>query len=137
LGGLHLKKDSYLFDTHALIFWSNKESVSDEFIKFFDKQDHQGNIVISSISFWEIALLVKKGKLEISDTPIWKNEILNNTNVQLIDPTASEMIDSTLLPDHHKDPFDRLLIAQAYNHDLLLVTKDIHIQQYSVSTFWI
>jgi len=132
-----LKKDSYLFDTHALIFWCTKESVSDDYIIFFDKQEQKGNIFVSSVSFWEIALLAKIGKIEIRDIHAWKNEILNNTNIELLDPTASEMIDSTLLPDHHKDPFDRLLIAQAYRHKLLLVTKDIHIQKYSIQTFWI
>jgi PIN domain nuclease of toxin-antitoxin system len=137
LGGLHLKKDSYLFDTHALIFWNTKESVSNDYIIFFDKQEQKGNIFVSSISFWEIALLVKKGKIEIRDIHAWKNEILTNTNIELINPTASEMIDSTLLPDHHKDPFDRLLIAQASRHQLLLVTKDIYIQKYSIQTFWI
>ena len=132
-----MKKDAYLFDTHALIFWSNKESVSDDYIIFFDKQEQKGNIFVSSVSFWEIALLAKIGKIEIRDIHAWKNEILNNTNIALINPTASEMIHSTLLPDHHKDPFDRLLIAQAYRHQLLLVTKDIHIQKYPIQTFWI
>ncbi|MDY6856432.1 MAG: type II toxin-antitoxin system VapC family toxin [Thermodesulfobacteriota bacterium] len=131
-----MKKNSYLFDTHALIFWCNRESVSDNFIIFFDKQEQKGNIFMSSISFWEIALLVKRGKIEMRDVHAWKNEILNNTNIELINPTASEMIDSTLLPDHHKDPFDRLLIAQASCHQLLLVTKDIYIQKYPIQTFW-
>ncbi len=132
-----MKKDSYLFDTHALIFWNTKKSVSNNYITFFDKQEQKGNIFVSSISFWEIALLVKKGKIEMRDIHAWKNEILTNTNIELIEPTASEMIDSTLLPDHHKDPFDRLLIAQASRHQLLLVTKDIYIQKYSIQTFWI
>ena len=47
------------------------------------------------------------------------------------------MIDSTLLPDHLKDPFDRLLIAQSNHHEAILVTKDEKIQKYMVSTFWI
>ena len=132
-----MKKDTYLFDTHALLFWNTRIAVSEEFVKFFDKQERQGNILVSSISFWEIALLVKKGNVEISDIHNWKNEILNNTNIRLIDPTASEMIDSTLLPDYHRDPFDRLLIAQANHHGTLFVTKDVKIRQYSVSTFWI
>jgi len=71
------------------------------------------------------------------DTNGWKNEILSNTNIELINPTSSEMIDSTLLPDHHRDPFDHLLIAQAYRNELFLVTKDKNIQKYSISTFWI
>ena len=114
----------YLLDTHALLFWDTKTSVSDEFVSFFDKQEQQGNILVSSISFWEIALLVKKKRVEISDTRHWSNEILNNTSIRLIDPTPSEMIGSTLLPDHHKDPLDRLLIAQAKQHGAILVTKN-------------
>ena len=132
-----MKRDGYLFDTHALIFWDNKESVSEEFIEFFDNQDQQSRLYVSSVSFWEVALLVRKGRISISDVHLWKNEILNNTNIRLIDPSVSEMIESTLLPDHHKDPFDRLLIAQANQNNLLLVTKDKYVQKYDVEIFWI
>ena len=131
-----MKKKAYLFDTHALIFWNNKESVSQEFIDFFDKQVLKGLLCVSAISFWEIALLVKKGRVLISDVHAWKNEILNNTNIRLLEPSASEMIDSTLLPDHHKDPFDRLLIAQAQQNNLLLVTNDRSFTQYDIETSW-
>lgn len=65
------------------------------------------------------------------------NEILSHTNIRLIESSASEMINSTLLPDHHKDPFDRLLIAQAIQNSLSIVTKDINIDKYEVETFWI
>jgi len=131
-----VKKEAYLFDTHALIFWNNNESVSEEFIRFFDNQANKGNLYISSISFWEIALLVKKGRMSMSNVHGWKNEILSNTNILLIEPSASEMIHSTLLPDHHKDPFDRLLIAQANQNSLRIVTKDRKIDKYEVETFW-
>ena len=127
----------YLFDTHGLLFWSARESVSNEFITFFDKEEQKGNLLVSSISFWEIALLVKKGKIAISDMHRWKDEILNYTNIKLVDPTASEMIDSTLLRDLHKDPFDRLLIAQAREMKAILVTRDALVQQYDIPTFWI
>lgn len=136
MGGVCVKKEAYLFDTHALIFWNNNESVSKEFIRFFDNQAHKGNLYISSISFWEIALLVKKGRMSMSNVHGWKNEILSNTNILLVEPSASEMIHSTLLPDHHKDPFDRLLIAQANQNSLRIVTKDRKIDKYEVETFW-
>ena len=132
-----MKKETYLLDTHALIFWTNKVSVSEEFITFFDNQAKKGRLYVSSISFWEIALLVKKDRISISNVTAWKNEIINNTNIQMIEPSASEMIDSTLLPDYHKDPFDRLLIAQANQNNLLIVTKDSNIYKYKVETFWI
>jgi PIN domain nuclease of toxin-antitoxin system len=71
------------------------------------------------------------------DTHSWKNEVIQNSNLQLIDPSAADMIDSTLLPQRHKDPFDRLLIAQAINNGFLLVTKDKAFSGYQVSLFWI
>ena len=131
-----MKKDAFLLDTHALIFWNNGESVSEAFINFFDDQAENGRLYVSSISFWEIALLVKKGRVSMSDVHAWKTEILSNTNIRLIEPSASEMIQSTLFPDYHKDPFDRLLIAQANQHHLLIVTKDKSIAQYKVGIFW-
>ena len=72
----------------------------------------------------------------MSDVHAWKDELLSNTNIRLIDPNVSEMINSTTLPDHHKDPFDRLLISQANQRDLILVTQDKEIQKYSVRHFW-
>lgn len=131
-----MKRKTYLLDTHALIFWHNKNSVSEDFIIFFDKQEQHRTLYVSSISFWEVAFLAKKGKLALPDVHAWKNELLNNSSIRLIDPSASEMIESTLLPDHHKDPFDRLLVAQARQRDLILVTQDQDIRKYSVSHFW-
>ncbi|HEA70065.1 MAG TPA: type II toxin-antitoxin system VapC family toxin [Desulfobacterales bacterium] len=136
MGGVCVKKKAYLFDTHTLVFWNNNESVSEKFIRFFDNQVQKGHLYVSSISFWEIALLVKKGRMSMSDVHAWKNEILSNTNIRLIEPSASEMINSTLLPDYHKDPFDRLLVAQANQNNLLIVTKDRNIDKYEVETFW-
>ena len=132
-----MKKDAYLFDTHALLFWNNGEFVSEGFVTFFDDQAQKGHVYVSSISFWEIALLVKKGRVSMSDVHAWKNEILSNTDIRLVEPSASEMIYSTLLPDYHKDPFDRLLIAQARQNNLVFVTKDKDIRQYEVEVFWI
>ena len=132
-----MRTKAYLLGTHSLVFWDSKEAVSEDYVKFFDKQDQKGNLYVSSISFWEVALLVETRRIEIEDIHAWKNELLSNTNIRLIDPSATELIDSTLLPDHHKDPFDRVLIAQANHKNLLLVTKDRAIKEYDVSVFWI
>lgn len=123
-------------DTHALIFWVQSTGISDDFGAFLDEQQSLGRLYVSAISFWETALLAKKGRIELADVHAWRNELLNNTNLQLIDPSATEMIDSVSLPDHHKDPFDRLLIAQANRRGLLLVTKDAEISEYAVPVFW-
>lgn len=67
----------------------------------------------------------------------WKSGLLEKTNIRIIDPSTSDMIDSTLLPDHHKDPFDRLLIVQARRHRAFFVTKDPVIENYSIQTYWV
>ena len=79
----------------------------------------------------------KKKRVAIADVHAWKNDLLGNTNIQVLNPTAAEMIDSTLLPDIHKDPFDRVLIAQANQRQCILVTQDQHIQQYQVQHVWL
>jgi PIN domain nuclease of toxin-antitoxin system len=137
VGGLYLKSEKYLLDTHALLFWVTKNEVSKEFIDFFDRQSRKSNVYISSASIWEIALLRKKGRIDISDIRQWKNDLLTQSSIKMIDPSAEDMIGSTLLPDHHKDPFDRLLIAQANNMNALFVTRDSVIAMYPVETFWI
>lgn len=136
MGRLPLKQKRYLLDTHALVFWVEKEQVSPGFIEFFDMQSRKGNVYVSSISIWEIALLKKKGRLEIEDIHRWKDDLLAHSAVKMIDPTTSDMIDSTLLPDHHKDPFDRLLVAQAINSGAVMVTRDEMMSRYSIQTLW-
>jgi PIN domain nuclease of toxin-antitoxin system len=131
-----LKPKYYLLDTHAIIFWTLKTDLSIDFIQFLDNQDKLGHLLISSISFWEIALLVKKGKVALNDIHSWKAELFKNTNLKLINPTVDEIIDATLLPNIHKNSFDRLLIIQANHYGALLVTKDSIISQYNVQTFW-
>ena len=132
-----MSQSGYLLDTHALLFWVNKENISTEFISFLDQQNQQQQLFISTIIFWEIALLVQKRKILLADLPAWQEQLLANTNLQLLSPTPIEMINSTVLPPIHKDPFDRLLIAQANQHKLQLVTQDDTIKQYSVSSFWL
>ncbi len=110
--------------------------VSKDYIKFFDKQDQRGNLCLFALILGG-RITGKKRRIEIDDIHLWKNGLVNNTSIRLIDPSATEMIDSPLLPNHHKDPFDRALIAQATNNNLSLVTKDEYIRKYYVPIFWI
>ncbi|MEZ4863907.1 MAG: type II toxin-antitoxin system VapC family toxin [Caldilineaceae bacterium] len=130
------QREQYLLDTHALIFWEGQHSVSNEFVIFLDELAKQGSLFVSSISFWETALLIQKNRLSISDVHTWKDGILANTGLRLLNPSATEMINSVQLPNHHKDPFDRLLIAQAQANNLILITRDNAIEQYDIETFW-
>lgn len=126
----------YLFDTHALIFWRHKISVSEKFIEFFDLQAQEGNLFCSAINFWEIALLHKKGRIKISDIEQWHADLQAFASLHTITPSVLEMIRSTTLPDIHRDLFDRLLVAQAQHHSMTLVSKDALVEQYDVQTIW-
>lgn len=126
----------YLLDTHAFIFWVNEDEISRDFIKFLDEKNTQGKLYVSAITFWEISLLVKKGRIQIDDLQTWKTEILDNTDIHVLSPSISEMILSTELEDHHKDPFDRLLVAQTFQNKLEIVTKNRVFPKYNIPIFW-
>lgn len=90
----------------------------------------------SIISFWEIAIKQKLGKLDSSFSIQELESMCTKANIQIA-PITSKSIETTkFLPLIHRDPFDRLLIAQAKNLNLILITKDMFIPQYDVKTLW-
>jgi len=131
-----MNPDLYLLDTHTLIFWQQKINISAGLINRLDNSLNENNVFISSVSFWEIALLNKKGWIHLGDVKKWMTEILEATGIVLLKPTAEEMVDSAALKDIHNDPFDRLLISQAISNGLVFVTKDKMISKYEVKTLW-
>jgi PIN domain nuclease of toxin-antitoxin system len=139
MGAVHLEKPPYLLDTHALLFWILQTGMSEVFIDHLDRKCEQEPLLVSTISFWEIALLQKKGKITIENNDViaWKDELFSHAHIESISPTINDMITSTNLPNIHKDPFDRLLIAQAQNHAALLITRDEDIGKYpGTNTLW-
>lgn len=131
--------EEYLLDTHALLYWytRNQNEASEAFFEFFDQQNQIGSLKVSTICFLEIALLIKKGKIQIGDPYQWQSRLLEKTKLEVLSPSPKELMDSVFLPEYHKDPFDRTLIAQSIQHSLILVTKDSEIKKYALSTFWI
>lgn len=132
-----MKDSTYLFDTHALYFWIFKTDVSREFLEFFDERNDLGRLLISAVNFWELALLSENGRLEITDISKLKNQMIDHAKITIVNPTADEMITSVKLQKIHKDPFDRLLIAQSQSRGASFVTRDKMIKKYPVKTFWI
>lgn len=124
----------YLLDTHVLIFWNLKQSISPQFIEFLESHQEQSHI--SWVSIWEMAYLSKKGKIKITNIDRWANEFFENTRLTLLYPTFNDIGDALALPDHHKDPFDRMLIAQAVNHQMVMISKDQEFKKYDVPTLW-
>lgn len=128
--------NGYLLDTHAFIFWVNGEELSEAFIQFLDDVNAQGKLYVSTATFWEIGLLIKKDRIQINNVHLWQTEVLENTQIQTLSPSITEVLLSTELDDHHKNPFDRLFIAQALHNKLEIVTRDSIFPEYDVPCFW-
>lgn len=129
-----------LLDTHIWIWWiSNRERISPKALTAINKAVSANAIVISSISTWEIALLVEKGRLELSiDVRDWvrKTEGLPFVRFAAVDNTIS--LRSVSLPGvFHADPADRIIVATAMTMGIPLVSMDEKILNYPhVSTIW-
>lgn len=123
----------YLLDTHALLWYlfddrnlsSNaRELINNEFCYY------------SKVSLWEIAIKQTRRLLEYKQ-PI--SEIIGACKEEefeelFVSGNSLELIKT--LPDIHRDPFDRLLIAMAIENDLTIITKDSKIPLYDVKTVW-
>ena len=127
----------FLLDTHALVHWQIGTAMPPALSEDLDAASRTGRVLVSTAAFWEIALLARKGRIEIDDVSSWKNEILAATGVELAVPQVDDMIASVALPPHHRDPFDRLFIVQARSLRAVLVSRDAVFAAYDVATRWV
>ena len=129
-----------VFDTHAWVwFISNPELLSKRALKAADTAMNAKEIFISSISAWEIALLVEKGRLKLTlDVTDWISKSEKLPFFRFIPVDNSIAIKAVNLPQPlHSDPADRIIIATATAIGAPLVTKDQKILKYPhVKSIW-
>lgn len=97
----------------------------------------ENEVFLSTISVWEMVVKYQLNRLPLPRPPV--TFIANERKRHHIESLTlhEEAIEQLLqLPDHHKDPFDRMLICQAIAHNLTLVTPDDAIKRYPVATVW-
>ncbi|GBF80790.1 type II toxin-antitoxin system VapC family toxin [Aphanothece sacrum] len=124
-----------LIDTHVFIWLAENDSSLPVAIK--DYLENTENVFVSVASFWEISIKVKIGKLALScDFNDIETRFLD-TRFKLLSITLKDTIKLYDLPLHHKDPFDRILIAQSINNSLVLVSRDQIFDNYSIHRFWL
>lgn len=117
-----------LLDTRTLLWWlSDVERLSEE--THATIADPHNDVFVSAITGWEIAVKRAKGRLVAPDNLSVLVEEKGFTHLPLTFQHAEQ---AGRLPLHHRDPFDRFLIAQARAEGLILVTRDGHIRQYDV-----
>jgi PIN domain nuclease of toxin-antitoxin system len=93
-------------------------------------------VFLSVASYWEIVIKAKKGILDISDPVSWWDRTSTLFDGRVLPIRASHISALVALPDLHRDPFDRILIAQAIAEGLPLITSDQQIAAYPVRTVW-
>ena len=125
-----------LLDTHTFIWWDS-EPAKLSASALSACQDQANTLILSVVSVWEIQIKSQLGKLKLN-MPL--SEIIQSqrqmNNVQILTVELDHVLELQNLPYHHKDPFDRLLIAQANVEDVLLVSGDSVFSEYPINLIW-
>ncbi len=126
----------YLLDTHTLLwFISEDKKLSDRARRLI--LDSSSEVFLSIASLWETAIKVNIGKLAL-DKPfnqLFPDE-LDSHGIEILAITIDSLVQLTALPPHHRDPFDRLIIAQALVENLPIISVDRNFDAYDIDREW-
>src|SRR5262249_49406416 len=124
-----------LLDTHTFIWWdSHPGKLSAPALAFL--QDPASTVLFSVVSVWEMLIKLQLGKLTLS-APLANILAQQQANgIQVLPVTLAHVLGLENLPTPHKDPFDRLLVAQANAEGAVLVTADPIFAQHPVKVLW-
>ncbi len=127
---------NYLLDTHTFLWFINDDAA----LSFTAKaliEVPESTIYLSVASIWEMAIKISLHKLELpSPFSSFINEQLHMNTITLLDIKTSHAEIVTLLPFHHRDPFDRLIIAQAKDENMPILSKDTIFDEYGIDRYW-
>jgi len=100
-------------------------------------RDPRNEVFLSTLAAWEIAIKYRLGRLQLPERPdryvASRREWLQLESLPFDESSAAH---DALLPNHHKDPFDRGMVSQAILHGLMIVTPDTHIARYPAPIIW-
>lgn len=126
-----------LLDTHTFLWWITNQ------IDYLSPKaqevmrDGKNELFLSAASGWEIAIKAQLGKLSLPEEPV--SFVANQLNLNAIQPLAiqlSHTLHVYSLPPYHRDPFDRILVAQSQVENLPILSIDPQIARYSVAVIW-
>ncbi len=129
-----------VLDTHALVWWIAEDSqLSRRAREVIEAEMQGGEILVSTISAWEVAMLAKAGRLALNmDAMAWLDTVAQVPTVRFVPVDVRISVHSVDLPgEFHKDPADRIIVATARQYSAPLVSADLKIRDYShVHTVW-
>jgi len=125
-----------LLDTHVFLWWITDAPQLPSSIRELIT-DGGNELFLSAASCWEIAIKAELGKITLPGQPDkFISEQMASNAVQSLPIEASHALHVFHLPPHHRDPFDRMIIAQSQLENLPIVTSDPFFPKYKVKTIW-
>jgi len=123
-----------LLDTHAFLWWCEDDAKLSAPAR---EAIEQNDCFVSFASFWEIAIKVSLDKLRLPARPDkYLPEQMSLNGFDQLEISFRQMMRTAKLPFHHRDPFDRLLVAQALELEIPLVSRDPTLELYGVQRLW-
>jgi PIN domain nuclease of toxin-antitoxin system len=125
-----------LLDTHTFLWWINDDArLSDRCGAIISSGVNE--ILFSAVSAWEIAVKAGIGRLTIpGDLETYTLEQVSRNRFEILPISLAHALRVSRLPTHHKDPFDRMLIAQALVEKVTILTADAQIARYPIRVTW-
>ncbi len=124
-----------LLDTHALIWWfSNESKLSRRASSIIANQ--KNTVLVSAAIAWELAIKVNLGKVDALSLTTELPRYTVEEGFEELPITMEQAVRAGLLPLHHRDPFDRLLVAQAQGLNVPILSADTVLDQYDVKRLW-
>lgn len=125
-----------LLDTHTFLWWTTDDpQLSATALDLIG--DSRNTLYWSAASSWEVTIKYALGRLPLPDVPEqFLTAELGRNRIESLPIVDAHAFQAGLLPRHHHDPFDRMLVAQAQVEALGLITNDSNIRRYEVEIFW-
>jgi PIN domain nuclease of toxin-antitoxin system len=125
-----------LLDTHTFLWWiTDDPQMSAKALELMSNS--QNKLYWSSASSWEVAIKYALGRLPLPDEPAkYLPAELGKNRIESLPIVDAHTFQAGLLPRHHRDPFDRMLVAQAQVETFGLISDDPKIRLYNVNVFW-
>jgi len=126
----------FLLDTQAFLwFVLNDRALSQVACDLI--ADPLNDILLSPASYWEIAIKVSLGKYKIPGSfETWIEHQIQVNELEILPIKVAHAAAIVTLPFHHKDPFDRLLVAQALTEKVTIISVDAVLDKYAVTRYW-
>ncbi|MDJ0660377.1 MAG: type II toxin-antitoxin system VapC family toxin [Crocosphaera sp.] len=126
----------FLLDTHTFLWYLSGDSQLSLLAK--ETIENKENLYFSTVSLWEIAIKINMVKLTINRSLKDLITELNYMDIYILPINVQdiEMYPNLTLLQNHRDPFDRMLITQAMNRQLIIVTKDSKFDAYGINRLW-